>query len=39
LRGDEKALREDGQIPLKRLVLKEHGVFLGYVVDLPDPPG
>jgi len=38
LRGDEKALREDGRIPLKRLVLKEHDAFLGYVVDLPDPP-
>jgi hypothetical protein len=38
LRGDKKTLQEDGQIPLKRLVLKEHGFFLGYVVDLPDPP-
>jgi hypothetical protein len=34
----EKALQEDGQVPLKRLVLKEQGTFLGYVVELPDPP-
>jgi len=38
LRGDKKILREDGQIPLKRPVLREHGTFLGYIVDLPDPP-
>ena len=34
----ERAAREEGQLPLKRLVLKGHGAFLGYVVDLPDPP-
>jgi hypothetical protein len=34
----EKTLQEDGQAPLKRLVLKEQGTFLGYVVDLPEPP-
>jgi hypothetical protein len=34
----EKKIREEGMLPLKKLVLKEHGVFLGYVVDLPDPP-
>jgi len=31
-------VREEGQLPLKRLVLKGHDAFLGYVVDLPDPP-
>ena len=34
----EKTLREEGQLPLKKLVLKEYGTFLGYVADLPDPP-
>jgi hypothetical protein len=34
----EKTLREEDTLLLKRLVLKEHGTFLGYVVDLPDPP-
>jgi len=34
----EKVVHEEGLLPLKKLVLKEHGVFLGYVVDLPDPP-
>jgi hypothetical protein len=34
----EKIVHEEGLLPLKRLMLKEHGTFLGYVVDLPDPP-
>jgi hypothetical protein len=34
----EKTVREEGQLPLKRLMLKGHDAFLGYVVDLPDPP-
>jgi len=34
----EKAMQEDGQVPLKKLVLKEQGTFLGYVAELPDPP-
>ena len=34
----EKTMQEDGQIALKRLVLKGQGTFLGYVAELPDPP-
>jgi hypothetical protein len=34
----EKAVRVEGQLPLKRLILKGYDTFLGYVVDLPDPP-
>ncbi len=34
----EKTIREEDLLPLKRLVLKDHGTLLGYVVDLPDPP-
>jgi hypothetical protein len=34
----EKAIREGGSLTLKKLTLKEYGIFLGYVVDLPDPP-
>ena len=34
----EKTLHEEDTLPLKKLTLKEYGTFLGYVVDLPDPP-
>jgi hypothetical protein len=34
----EKVVHEEGLLPLKRLMLKEHGTLLGYVADPPDPP-
>jgi hypothetical protein len=34
----EKTLREEDMLPLKKLVLKDHGTLLGYVVSLPHPP-
>ncbi len=35
----EKVVHEEGLLPFKRLMLKEYGTLLGYVVDLPEPPG
>ena len=34
----EKTIQEEGTVPFKKLVLKNYGSLLGYVVDLPDPP-
>ncbi len=38
MRRVEKTMHEEDVLPLKKLVLKEYGTLLGYVVDLPDPP-
>jgi hypothetical protein len=34
----EKTVHEEGLLPLKRLVLEDHGTLLGYVVSLPHLP-
>jgi hypothetical protein len=38
MRRVEKTTREEDMLPLKKLVLEDHGTLLGYVVSLPHPP-
>jgi hypothetical protein len=38
VRRVEKTIREEDLLPLKRLVLEDHGTLLGYVVSLPHLP-
>jgi hypothetical protein len=38
VRRVEKTICEEDLLPLKRLVLEDHGTLLGYVVSLPHPP-
>ena len=38
MRRVEKTTHEEDMLPLKKLVLKDHGTLLGYVVSLPHPP-